>query len=115
MKPIVTICAFLAMTFIAHSQKNMFLRVFDESGKKANKGFLAAVSDSSLTIENHGKMIEIPVSKMSVIKGKRSFGHTVLVSSGMGAATFAIAGVVTADPDEWFGYTEGEGAASGFL
>lgn len=115
MKYIITICAWLALTLAANSQKTIFLRVFDETGKKIQNGFLRSVSDSSLTIENGEKITEVPVSKISVIKVKRSFGHTVAISSGIGAAGFAIFGAVTADPDAWFGYTAAEGAAAGSI
>lgn len=116
MKYIITICAWLALTLAANSQKTIFLRVFDETGKKIQNGFLRSVSDSSLTIQNGEKITEVPVSKISVIKVKRSFGHTVVISSGIGAAGFSIFGAATADPDAWiYGYTAGEGAAAGFI
>ena len=116
MKYIITICAWLVLTLVANSQKTIFLRVFDETGKKIQKGFLRSVSDSSLTIQNGEKITEVPLSKISVIKVKRSFGHTVAVSSGIGAAGFSIFGAATADPDAWiYGYTAGEGAAAGFI
>jgi len=116
MKYIITICAWLALTLAANSQKIIFLRVFDETGKKIQNGFLRSVSDSSLTIQNGEKITEVPVSKISVIKVKRSFGHTVAISSGIGAAGFAIFGAATADPEAWvFGYTAGEGTAIGFV
>jgi hypothetical protein len=116
MKYIITICAWLALTLAANSQKTIFLRVFDETGKKIQNGSLRSVSDSSLTIQNGEKITEVPVSKISVIKVKRSFGHMVAISSGIGAAGFAIFGAATADPEAWiYGYTAGEGAAIGFV
>lgn len=116
MKYIITICAWLAFTLVANSQKTIFLRVFDATGKKIQNGFLRSVSDSSLTIQSAGKITEVPVSNISMIKVKRSFGHTVAISSGIGAAGFAIFGAATADPEAWvFGYTAGEGAAAGFI
>ena len=116
MKYIITICAWLTLTLAANSQKTIFLRVFDETGKKIESGSLRSVSDSSLTIQAGEKITEVPVSKISVIKVKRSFGHTVAISSGIGAVGFAIFGAATADPDAWiYGYTAGEGAAAGFI
>ena len=116
MKYIITICAWLALTLAANSQKTIFLRVFDETGKKIESGFLRSVSDSSLTIQNGEKMTEVLASKISVIKVKRSFGHTVAISSGIGAGGFAIFGAATADPEAWiYGYTAAEGAAMGFI
>jgi len=116
MKYIITICAWLALTLVASSQKTIFLRVFDATGKKIQNGFLRSVSDSSLTIQNGRIITEVPASNVSAIKVKRSFGHTVAISSGIGAAGFAIFGAATADPDAWiYGYTAGEGAAAGFI
>jgi len=116
MKYIITICACLALTLAAQSQKTIFLRVFDGAGKKIQKGFLNQVSDTSLTIKIGNDVIEVPLSKISVIKVKRSFGHTVAISSAIGAGGFAIFGAATADPDAWiYGYTAGEGAAAGFI
>lgn len=116
MKYIITICAWLALTLVANAQKTIFLRVYNETGKKIQNGFLRSVSDSSLTIQNGGIMSEVPASKISMIKVKRSFGHTVAISAGIGAAGFAIFGAATADPEAWiFGYTAAEGAAAGFI
>lgn len=115
MKYFITICTWLAIALGAHSQKTIFIRVFDESGKKIHKGFLSQVSDSSLIIRNEEKKLEVPVSKISAIKIKRSFGHTVLISSLIGAAGFSIFGAATAEPDAWFSYSVGEGAAAGFV
>lgn len=102
------------MALATQSQKTIFIRVFDESGKKSHKGFLSSVSDSSLTIRNGGNLTEISASRVSVIKIKRSFGHTVAISSGIGATGFSIYGAATADPDAFLGYTAGEGAIGGF-
>ena len=115
MKCFITICTWLTIAVAGHSQKTIFIRVFDESGKKIHKGFLSQVSDTSLTIRNGEKKLEVPVSKISGIKIKRSFGHTVLISSLIGAAGFSIFGAATAEPDAWFSYSVGEGAAAGFI
>ena len=111
----ITICTCLALTIAAHSQKTIFIRVFDASGKKIQKGFLNQVADSSLTIKKGNDLIEVPVSKISVIKVKRSFGHTVAISSGIGAGGFAIFGAATAEPDTFLGYTAAEGAVGGLV
>ena len=115
MKCFITICTWLTIALGAHSQKPIFIRVFDESGKKMHKGFLSQVSDSSLTIRNGEKKLKVPVSKISAIRIKRSFGHTVLISSLVGATGFSIFGAATAEPDAWFSYSVGEGAAAGFI
>lgn len=115
MKCFITICTWLTLALGAHSQKTIFIRVFDDSGKKNHQGFLSQVSDSSLTIRNGEKKLEVPVSRISAIKIKRSFGHTVLISSLIGAAGFSILGGASAEPDAWPSYSVGEGAAAGFV
>jgi hypothetical protein len=113
MKYIFAICVFLIMAPAIHSQKK-FIRIFDETGRKTYKGYLSDVSDSTVTIRRSEKIIEIPITKIATIKLNRSVGHTVLVSSLVGATSFAILGIVTADPDAWiFGYTAAEGAVAG--
>ena len=50
-----------------------------------------------------------------MIKLRRSFGHTVLITSLIAGGTLAIAGAASADPDAWiFGYTVAEGLVAGF-
>ena len=114
MKHIFAICLLLAITVAAQSQKRTFVRVFDESGHKTHKGFITATSDNSLTLMQNKMETEIPITQIAAIKLKRSFGHTLLISSLIGGASFAIVGIATADPDAWlFGYTAGEGAVAG--
>lgn len=59
---------------------------------------------------------EIPVHRISTVKLRRSFGHTVIMTSLISAGSFAILGAASADPNAWlFAYTAGEGALTGFL
>ena len=113
------LCYFFALIYAvsAFSQKNTFIRIFDEEGKKTFRGHLQHVTDSSVFVMVAGKeMMEVPVSKISMIKLRRSFGHTVLITSLITGATLAIAGAASADPDAWiFGYTVAEGLVAGFV
>lgn len=98
----------------AQSQTKTFVRIFDEAGKKIYKGYLIQTLDSSLvllkskdypllkTLENHltlskndTKTYEIPITKIASIKLRRSFGHTVLMTSLIAAGSFAILGAVS--------------------
>ena len=85
--------------------------------KKTFRGHLQDVTESSVFVMVAGKeMMEVPVSKISMIKLRRSFGHTVLITSLITGATLAIAGAASADPDAWiFGYTVAEGLVAGFV
>ncbi|MEO5946785.1 MAG: hypothetical protein ABIP79_08215 [Chitinophagaceae bacterium] len=96
--------------------KETFVRIFDEKGKKSYTGFLTQTTDNSIFIFQKNKSVEVPVSKITTIKLRRSFGHTVLITSLIGGAAFAIIGAATAEPDALiFGYTAGEGIAAGLL
>ena len=113
------LCYFIVLVYCgnAFSQKNTFIRIFNEDGKKTTRGHLQHVTDSSVFVMVAGKeMMEVPVSDINMIKLRRSFGHTVLITSLIAGGTLAIAGAASADPDAWiFGYTVAEGLVAGFV
>lgn len=128
----ITVSLFIVTS--VQAQTKTLVRVFDEAGNKIYKGYLIQALDSSLvlvkskgypllkTLENqldlskNMKTYEIPITKIAIIKLRRSFGHTVLISSLVLGASFAIFGAATADPSAWlFSYTAGEGALAGFI
>lgn len=116
MKQILTILFVLLITAAAQAQKKTFVRIFDQVGSKIHKGFLYSTSNSSLTILQNKKEVEIPISQIGIIKLKRSFGHTLLISSLIGGVSFALIVAATADPDSWlFAYSAGEGALAGLV
>lgn len=116
MKHLLSISLILLLTMTVQSQKKTFVRVFDEGGKKTHKGYLTGTTDSSVTILKNIKEFEIPIRKISVIKLRRSAGHTILVTSLVSGVALALFGIATADPDAWiFGYTAGEGAIAGLI
>jgi hypothetical protein len=96
---------------------NVFVRIFDLQDEKIDKGKILSISDTSLQLYRKGESVRIPVSSIGLIKTKRSAGNNVLIGAATGAATMAILGIATADPDiVWmYGYTAGEGAAGGAL
>lgn len=96
--------------------KEPFVRIFDEKGKKSYTGLLTQTTDNSIFIFQKNKSVEVPVSQITTIKLRRSFGHTVLITSLIGGVSLAILGAASADPDAWiFGYTASEGIAAGLL
>jgi len=116
MKSLLTICIFLFLAIAAQSQTKTFVRIFDQEGKKIHKGYIENTSDSSLTISLNKETFEINADQISVIKMKRSFGHTILITSLIAGASMAIIGAATADPDAWiFAYTAAEGAFGGLM
>ena len=116
MKSLLTTCIILLLATVAQSQTKTFVRIFDEQGKKTYKGYIMNTSDSSLTVSLNKETVEIPANQIAVIKLKRSFGHTVLITSLIAGTSMAIFGVATADPDAWiFAYTAAEGAFAGLM
>jgi hypothetical protein len=115
MKNLIIICLVL-LTTAAQSQRKTFVRIFDLNGNKTHTGFLVQTSDSSITLSSNKEALEVPVNQIGIIKLKRSFGHTILITSLIAGGAFAIFGVATADPDAWiFGYTAGEGFIAGLV
>jgi len=121
MKPL-TILLFLTISLQLSAQKvkktgkEPFVRIFDATGKKIYNGFLMQTTDNSIFIIQKEKSVEIPISQITTIKLKRSFGHTVLITSLIGGASLAILGAASADPDAWFApTTAGDGIAAGLL
>ena len=114
MKSLLTICMILSLASATQSQTQTFVRIFDENGKKTHKGYIMNTSDSSLTISYNKGRIEIPAGQIATIKLRRSFGHTLLITTLIAGTSMAILGVATADPDAWiFAYTAAEGALAG--
>jgi hypothetical protein len=99
MKHIVCLLAMVMMIHTsADAQKKIFLRFFDFSGNKFEKGRLIASTDSSIVVSRDTLLIEIPISKIYSIKTKRSFGHQALVSSFALAIPAGIIGYSSGDP-----------------
>lgn len=95
------ICSLVLVMLIHTSidaQKKKFLRFYDFSGHKFEKGRLERTTDSSILISRDTSLIEVPVSKIYSIKTKRSYGHNALVSSFVLAGTGGIIGYAIGDP-----------------
>ena len=88
----------LSVTLL-HAQKKIFIRVYDLSGYKSAKGFLAGTTDTSVLILKDSVPLSIHVSNISHIKTKRSIGHTILLSSIVGGVTFGIIGAASGEKD----------------
>jgi hypothetical protein len=82
----------------ANAQKKIFLRFYDFSGYKFEKGRLVTSTDSSIVVSRDTLLIEIPISKIYSIKTKRSYGHNALVSSFALAGTGGIIGYAVGEP-----------------
>lgn len=94
--------------------KKVFVRIFNE--KKIHSGTLVQTTDSSMFIIEKHKSVEVPLSQIKTIKLKRSFGHTILITTLIGGAVVAILGAASAEPDALIlAYTAGEGALAGLI
>ena len=105
----------VTLTLSASAQKSMFVRVYDLSGNKIHKGKVVAVTETSLQLKTADNEVTIPASSIGMIKTKRSPGHNVGWGAALGGVTIGIIGAATADKDDFFGYSGGEGLAGGFL
>jgi hypothetical protein len=92
--------AFILIYSVSHAQKSTFLRLYNLSGHKFQKGHFAGTTDSSLYVYRDSSRIEIPISTIGYIKTKRSLGHNILFSAIPGAIAFAIFGYATGEPNE---------------
>src|SRR4051812_29523323 len=112
----ITLLLLILLGYNAYAQKSIFVRVYDLKGKKINKGHVTMVTDTALQLRRKTESVDIPVRTIGFIKTKRSAGNNLLIGSLVGATTFAILGVVSAEPDDAFlDYSEAEGAEVGAL
>ena len=101
------------LSYNADAQKSSFVRLYNLTGEKINKGHVISVTDTSLQLKDASTSVDIPVRSIGFIKTKRSAGNNVLIGAVIGATAGAILGAVTLPSDEFFDFTQGEGAAIG--
>lgn len=127
MKKLFLLSIILALNVtLLHAQKKIFIRVYDRSGHKSAKGFLAGTTDTSVLILKDSVPVSIHASGIGYIKTKRSIGHTILISSIIGGVTGGIIGAASGEKevnDNTFGgtlhdaftLTPAEGFEAGFI
>src|SRR4051794_38573080 len=106
---------FILLAYDVSAQKMGFVRVYDLNGHKINKGEVLAITDTSLLLQREAKIATIPLASIGTIKTKRSAGNNILVGSVIGTVVGVALGVASANPDEFLGFTAGEGAAMGVI
>jgi hypothetical protein len=89
---LVFLFSFLQSNF---AQKPTFLRLYDSHGKKIDRGELFETTDTSLVLTRQNIFTETPVTKVNIIKSKRTTGHRILITTLKitGAAIFLVAAV----------------------
>jgi hypothetical protein len=89
---------FIAFCFVVQSdaqdtangkpnEQKLFVRLYDHTGEKIAKGDLMKGSDSSIEIKHQHKDISFPVRQISLIKTRRSAGHSILIGTAIGTVT----------------------------
>ncbi len=73
------------------------MRIYTLSGKKFAKGFYSGSTDSSVMVSENNEKVQIPVSKIGVIKLRRGSGNGPLIGCviGAGAAVFGTIGATS--------------------
>jgi|GEM_PF-641266 len=90
--PILLFLIILSCTVCA--QKQLFVRVYDLSGKKIDKGKVLAVGDSALLLESTSKTDTIAVRNIGSIRTKRAPGHSIGVGMALGGVAGGIFGAI---------------------
>ncbi len=87
--------------FISHeSYSQVFIRIYNDHGKKISKGTIEYTTESAIVIVTKNKMLEqLSVREISFIKTKRSFGAGIVAGSAMGMLISA--GAVTKSDADW--------------
>lgn len=98
----------------AQSQPSLFVRVYDLNGKKIYKGIVTNVTDSNIQL--NFSETNISVKNIGAIRTKHSFGHNILVSTGITSLAFVTLFVATSqDKSGFISWTPLEGIAIGLL
>ncbi|MBX3238822.1 MAG: hypothetical protein KIT80_08580 [Chitinophagaceae bacterium] len=98
------LCTLLFMIFLSsmvNAQKKLFVRVFDQSGKKISQGHIVAVTDSSLHLNVKRKgAVDLMVTDIGKIKTKRPAGRNIWIGALAGVGAGAIIGGISHQPSE---------------
>ncbi|MDH7460688.1 hypothetical protein QEG73_05340 [Chitinophagaceae bacterium 26-R-25] len=81
-----------------YAQKRLFVRVYDLSGKKIDKGRVLAVSDSTVLLETVSKTDTISARNIGSIRTRRAAGHNIAIGMTTGGVLGAIFGAIAAQP-----------------
>lgn len=114
----------LTCGFNSEAKKLIFLRFYDFSGHKFEKGQFIGTTDSSIVVQSDSTQLQIPISKIYSIKTKRSYGHNFLLSALIESVPLSIYYASTGEPrtndntlggiiHDYYTVTPGEGAEIG--
>ncbi|MBV4360589.1 hypothetical protein [Pinibacter aurantiacus] len=84
----------------AHAQKQLFVRVYDLSGKKIGKGHIIAITDSIIHLQTVTKRDSIEPRYIGSIRTRRAPGHNIGIGMLAGGISGAIFGAIDGQPDD---------------
>jgi hypothetical protein len=93
------------------AQKKTYMRFYTVAGKKFESGFYGGSTDSSIAVYKNKEKIEIAVSKIGVIRTRRSLGHSMLVGAAIGGVPLGLIGVASGEepqPGSYYTFTSGQ-------
>ena len=95
---------------------NLFVRVYDTSGSKFEKGKVLSMTDTTLYVFRKGEVSEVNLSDIAMIKTKRSVGHNAAMGAIAGGVILGLAGVASGDADGvWLSWSKESGGAAGLV
>ena len=82
--------------------QDIFIRIYNQDGKKIAKGKLVSVNDSTLFLNLNGQRKTVPLASITTIKTKRSGGNNVAVGAGIGTVVFGVIGAISLGNDPFW-------------
>ena len=81
---------------------NLFVRIYDQNGKKFEKGKILSMSQDTLYLFRNKAVRSIGVDRIGIIKTKRSVGHNAAIGAATGGVVLGLTGVALGSDDGWF-------------
>lgn len=81
------------------SKSKVFVRVYNQFGKKIAKGKILTITDSTLVLKKESNSVTIPSNEITYLITKRTNSHNVLIGAGAGLGLGIIG--MTSSNDGW--------------
>lgn len=102
MKYLLVIISLFLFVKISAQESNVFIRTYNNQGKKIARGKVLKITDSTLILKKRGKSLIISSKDISYLKIKRSHGHAALIGAIPGIALMLISSVGKNDTGKGF-------------
>jgi RNase P/RNase MRP subunit p29 len=93
-----TVALFLCVNITAQElpkKSKIFVRVYNEFGKKIAKGKIMQITDSTLVLKKGSSSITIPSSDITYLKTKRGPGHNVAIGGALAVSAVLVGDIAT--------------------